>query len=285
MPTTVLDDPPGLSCVFSDGSRAEFDFAGLPNPRLARDLTVGLVELIHPHGSADSAGTVDVYAVALRAMVRALAGQGFTGDASELRRGQLAQFWMAGPTRLEALTRGLVEGYARSGGVLGDGVLELAVGRHFNIQPNRQPLPPYPEVEWQRLTDLCRQQVDDAYAAHRRALDAIRHGRHPDQGGWTWGNFCWLLAQLGPVGTSGVVDALGLTVAAFRYRGGAELCTQALQDVFPHLDAMIAYRLLFGIYSGIVPTASPTWRSRTSTGPGTRQSCCPTSSAAPPPRA
>jgi hypothetical protein len=31
------------------------------------------VELIHPHGSADSAGTVDVYAVALRAMVRALA--------------------------------------------------------------------------------------------------------------------------------------------------------------------------------------------------------------------
>jgi hypothetical protein len=38
MPTTVLDDPLGVSCVFSDGSRAEFDFAGLPNPRLARDL-------------------------------------------------------------------------------------------------------------------------------------------------------------------------------------------------------------------------------------------------------
>lgn len=253
MPTAVLDNPLGLSCVFSDGSRAEFDFAGLPNPRLALDLTVGLVELIHPHGSADSAGTVDVYAVALRAMVRALAEQGFTGGVAELRRGQLAQFWMAGPTRLEALTRALVEGYARSGGVLGDGVLELAAGRHFNIQPNRQPLPPYPEVEWQRLTDLCRQQVDDAYAAHRRALEAIRHGRHPDQGGWTRGNFCWLLARLGPVGTLGVGDALGLTSPAFRYRGGTDLCMQALQDVFPHLDIVIAYRLLFGIYSGIVP--------------------------------
>ncbi|MEG8184611.1 hypothetical protein GZH49_39900 [Nocardia terpenica] len=253
MPTQVLDDPLGLSCVFSNGSRAEFDFAGLPNPRLARDLVAGLVELIHPHGSADSAGTVDVYAGALRAMVRALAEQGFTGGAGELRRGQLAQFWMAGPRRLEAATRGLVEGYARSGGVLGEGVLQLAAGRHFNIQPNRRPLPPYPEVEWQRLTELCRQQVDDSYAAHRRALEAVQHGCHPDQGGWTWGNFCWLLARLGPVGTQGVVDALGLTYAAFRYRGGADPCIQAQQDMFPHLDAMIAYRLLFGIYSGIVP--------------------------------
>jgi hypothetical protein len=55
MPTRVTDEPLGLSCVFSDGSRAEFDLAGLPNPGLARNLAVGLMELIHPHGSADSA--------------------------------------------------------------------------------------------------------------------------------------------------------------------------------------------------------------------------------------
>ncbi|MGI8312830.1 hypothetical protein [Saccharopolyspora hattusasensis] len=103
MPTMVVDDPLSVRCVFSDGSSAEFDLAGLPNPRLARDLAVGLVELIHPHGSADSAGTVDAYAGALRAMVRALTQQGFAGDASELSRGRLAQFWMAGPSRLEAL--------------------------------------------------------------------------------------------------------------------------------------------------------------------------------------
>lgn len=169
MPTRVTDEPLGLSCVFSDGSRAEFDLTGLPNPRLARDLAFGLVELIHPHGSADSAGTVDAYAGALRAMVRAFAEQGFTGGASELRRGQLAQFWMAGPRRLEALTRALVEGYSRSGGSLGDGVLDLAAGRHFNIQPNRRPLPPYPEIEWQRLITVCREVVDESYATHRRA--------------------------------------------------------------------------------------------------------------------
>jgi hypothetical protein len=58
MPTMVTDDPLGLACVFSDGRRAEFDLSGLPNPRLTHDLATGLVELIHPHGSADSGSTV-----------------------------------------------------------------------------------------------------------------------------------------------------------------------------------------------------------------------------------
>jgi hypothetical protein len=34
---------------------------------------------------------------------------------------------------------------------------------------------------------------------------------------------------------------------------GAGVFDTALQDVFPHLDVVIGYRLLFGIYSGIVP--------------------------------
>jgi hypothetical protein len=248
----VTGDPLGLTCVFSDGRRAEFDLSDLPNPGLTRDLATGLVELIHPHGSADSGSTVDGYVAALRAMVRALAEQSFHGGAGDLRRGQLAQFWMAGPTRLEALTRALVEGYARSGGALHAGVLELAAGRHFNIQPNRQPLPPYPEVEWQRLTEVCRQLVDDSYAAHRRALEAVRQGHHPGESSWTWQNFCWLLARLGPVATPRVVAELGMTYSAFRHRGSS-VFYQALQDVFPHLDVVIAYRLLFGVYSGIVP--------------------------------
>lgn len=252
MPTMVTDDPLSLACVFSDGRRAEFDLSDLPNRGLTHDLATGLVELIHPHGSADSGSTVDGYVGALRAMVRALAEQGFDGGAADLRRGQLAQFWMAGPTRLEALTRALVEGYARSGGALGAGVLELAAGRHFNIQPNRQPLPPYPEAEWQQLTEICRQLIDDSYAAHRRALEAVRQGHRPDEAGWTWRNFCWLLARLGPLATPHVVEAMGLTYNAFRNRD-TSVYYRALQDVFPHLDVVIAYRLLFGIYSGIVP--------------------------------
>ncbi|PKV79575.1 hypothetical protein [Nocardia fluminea] len=252
MPTTVLDDPLGLSCVFSDGSRAEFDLAGSPNLRLTRDLAIGLVELIHPHGSADSVGTVGAYLRALRRMVDKFSEQGFTGGVGQLRRGQLTEFWMAGPTQLEAATRALIEGYARSGGPLGDGVLELAAGRHFNIQSYRGTLKPYPEADWQRLTETCRALVDDSYATHRRALAAVQRGCHPNEGGWTWENFCWLMARLGPLGTPEVARTVGISHNVLRRRG-IPVFYDALQAVFPHLDVVIAYRLLFGIYSGIVP--------------------------------
>src|SRR5579859_3039529 len=145
MPAVVVEGALSSRCVCGEGSSAGFSLDRLPSPRLARDLAAGLAELVHPHGSVDTAGSVDHYVRSLRTMVRALAEQGFDGGAGDLRRGQAAQFWMAGPTHVEAMTRSLVEGFARSGGVLGDGVLELAAGRHFNIQPNRRPLPPYPE--------------------------------------------------------------------------------------------------------------------------------------------
>ena len=253
MPTMVVDTPLGLSCVFSDGSRAEFDLTGSPNPTLVRDLAVGLVELIHPHGSADTAGTVDHYVRGLHRMVRALADQGFTGGIADLRRGQLAQFWMAGPNWLEALTRSLVEGYARSGGRLGEGVLELAAGRHFNIQPYRRPLPPYSEAEWHRLTTVCRQQVDDSYAAHRHALASVPGGRHPGTVAWSHQNFCWLLSTLGPIGSCEAAEAIGMSINVFRHRGTTAVFHEAALAMFPHLEVVIAYRLLFGVYSGIVP--------------------------------
>ncbi|KZM75009.1 hypothetical protein [Nocardia terpenica] len=252
MPTSVTDEPLGLHCVFSDGSTAAFDLAGLPNSRLARDLAIGLVELIHPHGSADTAGTVDAYAGALRAMVRRLAEQGFTGGAADLRRGKLAQFWMAGPRRLEALTRSLVEGYARSGGCLADGVLELAVGRHFNIQPYRRPLPPYPDSEWHRLTETCQRLVDESYTTHHRALATKVPADHSVRQGWAYENFCWLVGQLGPVRTPEAAHAMGLTYSAFQNRRLPDYYA-AVEAMFPHLDVVIAYRLLFGVYSGIVP--------------------------------
>ncbi len=253
MPTMVVEDPLGVECVFSDGSRAAFGLDGSPNPRLARDLAVGLVELIHPHGTVDAAGSVGHYVRSLRRMVLHLAGRGFAGGAGDLRRGQLAEFWMVGPAALEATTRALVEGFARSGRLLGEGVLELAAGRHFNIQPNRQALPPYPEAEWDRLTGVCRALVDESYAAHRKALASVAGGRHPVEGGWTAENFCWLLARTGPIGTPELAETVGVTVNVFRNRGGTPGLHQAVQAVFPHLDTLIAYQLLFGVYSGIVP--------------------------------
>ncbi len=253
MPTMVIDDPLRLRCVFSDGSRAEFDLEGLPNLTLARDLAAGLVELIHPHGSVDSAGTVGQYLRGLRKMVLVLAAQGFDGGLAEARRAQMAQFWMAGPASLEGTTRALVQGYARSGGSLADNLLDLASGRQFNRHPSTQPLPPYAEAEWQQLTAACRKQVDESYAAHKRTLASIRSRRPTDPAAWSVDDFWALLARLGPLGSKQAAEAIGMSHNAFRHGKTNLVFHEAMMAMFPHLDVVIAYRLLFGIYSGIVP--------------------------------
>ncbi|MFK0258669.1 hypothetical protein [Streptomyces sp. NPDC090445] len=250
MPTMLIDEPLGISCVFSDGSRAEFSLDGLPNPQLARDLATGLVDLIHPHGTADSTGTVNFYVQALRSMVRTLAERGFTGRASRLRRSQLAEYWMGSTGKQEALTRAMIEGFAQSGGALREEALELATGRHFNPQPNRRALPPYPEGEWQRLTEVCCRLVEESYTAHQQAMTTIQRARHPAEGGWTPENLRRLLAELGPVSIGEFGRNLGISAAVVHNRGGFH---EAVRAMFPDLGVLIAYRLLFGIYSGIVP--------------------------------
>ncbi|MET9882901.1 hypothetical protein ABZZ20_06985 [Streptomyces sp. NPDC006430] len=72
----------------------------------------------------------------------------------------------------------------------------------------------------------------------------------PFEGGWKPGNLRWLLARVGPVSIGEFGQHLEVSAAVVRNRGGFHDATRA---VFPHLEVLIAYRLLFGIYSGIVP--------------------------------
>ena len=49
MPATVETDPPGIWCMFSDGSTIRFSLDGLPCPGLARGpADQGLAGLVHP---------------------------------------------------------------------------------------------------------------------------------------------------------------------------------------------------------------------------------------------
>ena len=114
-------------------------------------------------------------------------------------------------------------------------------------------MPPYTEAEWQRLTAVCRQQVDVSYATHRRALASVPGGRHPGTGAWSHQNFCWLLSTHGPIGSCEAAEAIGVSINVFRHRRTTAVFHEAAQAMFPHLEVVIAYRLLFGIYSGIVP--------------------------------
>lgn len=250
MPATIIEEPLGVACVFSDGTTARFSLDGLPCPELARDLLVGVVELVHPHGSMDAAGSVNHFMQAIRDMTRKLAGLGFTGTAADLRRLQLAEYWMAASCPREACTRRMLQAFHAVTGKLDPRVVEFTAGRRYNIQPNRRPLPPYREAEWDRLTQTCRTLVDESFATHQQALAAAAGGRHPNAGGWTPVNLRWLLARIGPVSCEDFAAEVGCTSAAVQQRGGF---SEANRDMFPFQDELIAYRLLFGIYSGIVP--------------------------------
>ena len=250
MPATLTGDLLGIECVFSDGSAARFELDGLPCPELARDLLTGLAELIHPHGTVDSAGSAGHYVQSVRHMTRKLAALGFTGGAADLRRPRAAEYWMAAPGPKEACTRRMLLGFHVAGGRLDVKLAELAAGRAFNPQPNHHQLPPYPEDEWERLTRACHGIADESFAAHKRALAAAGRGQHPREHGWSEDNLRWLLARAGPVGIVAFGQHLGCSDNVVRQRGGV---LEASRDLFPCLDVVIAYRLLFGIYSGIVP--------------------------------
>lgn len=127
---------------------------------------------------------------------------------------------------------------------------ELLAGRAYSPVPHRQALPPYSETEWKLITTTCDAIVAESYAAHRTALAAGRRGKAPTVRDWHPDNLIWLLARLGPVGTPGVAAHLGCSLNAVQKRGGIPAASAAL---FPHLEVVIAYRLLFGVYSGIVP--------------------------------
>jgi len=251
MPAIVLSDPPGIRCVFSDGTTAEFTLEGLPCPQLVADLLAGLAELIHPHGSIDSAGSVDLCLPPIRNFAAGMAARGFAEGADGLRRGLLTEYWMGTRSfRWENRLRRMLCGFDTATGRLDQGVRELLAGRPYASTPHRTALPPYSESEWDRLTSACREIADTSYAAHRAALAAAARGTAPALESWTADNLTWLLARLGPVGTPGVAAHLGCSLNAVQKRGGVPAASASL---FPHLGDVIAYRLLFGIYSGIVP--------------------------------
>jgi hypothetical protein len=99
------------------------------------------------------------------------------------------------------------------------------------------------------LTCTCRSIVDEAFARHRRALAAVARGvviRASTGGRWRiCARGCRVSAR------SGSSHSVDISRARTRWQRGGVL--EARRDLFPRLDTVIAYKLLFGIYSGIVP--------------------------------
>lgn len=250
MPAQILDEPLAISCVFSNGVQITKRLDDLPDAALVRELLVGLARMVHPHGPLNSRNSVMSTMTVIRLLVRGLAKAGHRGGLAELTRGRLTEcLWQLG-ARHDARARALLLSCDGDGGLLAAPVRELAAGRPFRQRPRSQPFAPYSEREWTRLRQVCRGVVDEAFAAHRRALAAAAGGRDPRRHGWSRPNICWLLVREGPQRVKDL--AAGRYPVAFRERDYTEL-RQCRAVLFLGPDVVIAYRLLFGAYSGVVP--------------------------------
>ena len=250
MPAELLAGPPGIACVFSDGRRKRWLLDGAGEPVLVADLLAGLAGKVHPHGTVDAPGTVDAYLIGLRDIAVFMAARGVRGGASALTRAVLAEYWLQAGGMRESTTRAMLAGYDDATGALGAGVRALVDGRRFTRFPSGDPLAPYDRQQWERLQDTCRRIADDAFAVHSRALEAARCGRDPQQAGWNDGNLRWLLARYGPLSTAQVAVHLGMSCTWIIRHGGTGT---AFTELFPGAAVVIAYRVLFGSYCGVVP--------------------------------
>lgn len=249
MPADLLIDPLGIACVFSDGRRKR-RFVGDADPALlVHDLLSGLAGMVHPHGSVDSPGTLGSYLLGLRSMAAFMNSRGVLGGASDLTRGQLAEYWMQTDRVRESTTRRMLAAFGNAGGHLQPGVRALVDGRHFTPRQPGSPLVPYTGEEWDRLHQECRRTVDEAFAAHRRALRAAARGEDPRIAGWSADNQRWLLMRLGPTSDRQIGEYLGCSGTWVARRGGIRAGSD---ELFPDVNVVIAYRLLLGMYSGIV---------------------------------
>lgn len=254
MPATVTEQPLGLDCVFLDGSRAQCLLREDVLPVLARQLLRALADLVVPHGGLGTAGTVKGRLGGIHHLLRGLHQLGFTGDARALTRSVLAEYWMGRDNRHEAHDRALLRRLDDLDGVLAPDVRRMVDGRTFQprLSRKRRPLPAYSVREWKALTASAEEAVAQAWDAHRQALRDAARGRDLADG-LSRENIQFSLLRHGPqaLGRSSRHGYQGRTwrVGDF-YPGGAP---EAVSALFPRASVAFAYRLLFGIRTGIVP--------------------------------
>jgi hypothetical protein len=249
MPAVVISEPPGISCTFSNGTSATWHAGQVSDLALARDLLGGLAGLVHPHGAVDAAKTIREYGPVIRAFTRTLTGLGHAGPLAGLSRGRLTEALLGLAHRHETMIRRVLA--ACDPQVAGPVVTEVAAGRPFTQFRPYIPAEPYGEGEWARLQQTCRQVADQAMAAHRQAVAAAARGEDPVTHGWTGPNLSWLLARHGPLTAAGLARMAGIPAETAKHRAGG--IRQRNGALFPATGTVIAYQLLFGCYTGIVP--------------------------------
>lgn len=247
MPAVVLTDPLRVEAVFSDGRTGCVRLDELP-VALAEDLAAGLAARVHPHGTIDSTSSLLQHKWPARRFARFLAESGFSGGVDSITKAWLLRYFLSGDryTDETAVRRVLLACPATA-----PELHEFLAGRVHRVLPKKQPLRPYSEREWSALMACCRSLVRESFRAHRAALADARSGADPATAGATMRNVRWLLAERGPMIRDAVALHSGIGAALFSKQFRRFLVMS--EELFPSSTVLIAYRLLFGCFTGVVP--------------------------------
>jgi hypothetical protein len=252
MPAEVERYPLRVRFVFSDASTHVVRLDGLACPALVEQLAVGLANMAHPHGGLNAAKSVIEYRTRIGRLVRWLDQAGFTGTAADLIPAHLVAFWRTVSPECEATTRRLLRSVDRHAAPLRPDLREFLAGPA--LRPKRrsgfQPLHPYSDSAWQRLVGSCTKVIATSRAQQRAAVAAAGRGQDPAVAGWSADNVLWLLHRHGPITKQQAARRIGISASSVWKWGGI---TGPASQLFVTVDVAMAYRLLLGATSGIVP--------------------------------
>ncbi|MFD8863477.1 hypothetical protein ACFV1F_03565 [Streptomyces sp. NPDC059590] len=248
MVTRVESDPLRIEFSFPDSTRWTGDLSQSPNPVLARELAHGLVQLVHPFGDVKRRHTAVFYCVAIRRMIAALNEAGFRGGVADLRKSHMLAYWMSASGEHVAKSKMLLKG---CGDQVDADLRAYAEGRAVKRRSPTKPLQPYSEREWKELESGLREEVRAWIAVHRETIALAKLGPDPSDRGMNRQNLSHLLLEHGPLTVTGMAGHLDISGAVL-HAAKADLLPLR-NALYPTVHEVFAFRMLFGVYSGVVP--------------------------------
>jgi hypothetical protein len=92
--------------------------------------------------------------------------------------------------------------------------------------------------------------TETSLTEHRAAVVAGRAGQDPAAAGWSVSNLLWLLLRRGPISQSTLAEHMSWLFEKVGKLGGV---VGTAKTLFPTVEVALAYRLLLGMTTGIVP--------------------------------
>lgn len=254
MASTLLEVPFRLHLEFPAHRASDFDLSALPCPGLVRQLAGALLERTNTGGPIKSPSTARSYVHGIRHLARNLGRRGFAGSAAQLSDALIFDYWREAGPSYERATRVLLSHIeARRPGSLEPGLARQLHGVTVNPRAPHRPRQPYSAGETTRLLEACRAAADSAEARLAAAEALVASGADPAAGDWAREeNVAWNLDRFGPM----TARALSKRVGAQEWRVDRalrETLSRLHEGLFPTMEAVMAFRVLIGIETGICP--------------------------------